>query len=105
MFSGKTYFIAGHARLPQGMAVRSMYETLTITVEADITYHVIVDASCTLATEQGRDFFRHLVVGYSLQDGIDELIDPIQQYYHGKAQNALIAAMRDLHSQFLAKLS
>ena len=56
MFTGKTYFIAGHAKLPQGMAAKSVFETLTITAEVDRKYGVILDASCTLATEHGRDF-------------------------------------------------
>ena len=36
MFNGKTIFIAGHARLPQGMAAKSVFETLTITAEIDV---------------------------------------------------------------------
>ena len=35
MFNEKTLFIAGHARLPQGMAAKSVFETLTITAEID----------------------------------------------------------------------
>jgi hypothetical protein len=101
MFTGKTYFIAGHARLPQGMAARSIFDTLTITVEADAKYHVILDASCTLATEHGRDFIGKLLRGCSLQDGIEELAKRITDYYQGKAQNALVAALRDLHHQYL----
>ena len=30
-----TIFIAGHARLPSGMAAKNIYETLTITAEID----------------------------------------------------------------------
>lgn len=30
-----TYFIAGHARLPQGMAAKSVFDSLTITAEVD----------------------------------------------------------------------
>ena len=44
-----TYFIAGHARLPQGMAARNLYDSVTLTLEVDFKYGVIVDASCTLA--------------------------------------------------------
>jgi hypothetical protein len=48
-----TQFIAGHARLPGGMAAKSVFDTLTITAEIDKKYGVIIDASCTLATEHG----------------------------------------------------
>lgn len=47
----KTQFIADHAWLPAGMAVKSLYDTLTITAEIDKKYGGIVEASCTLATE------------------------------------------------------
>ncbi|GIN22743.1 MAG TPA: DUF3870 domain-containing protein [Bacillus bacterium] len=95
-FNAKTMFIAGHARLPQGMAAKSVYETLTITAEVDVKYGVILKASATLATEHGSDFIGRLLRGTSLQDGIDEQIEAIQTYYRGKATNALIAAMKDL---------
>ena len=52
-----TVFIAGHARLPAGMAAQNIYETLTITAEIDKKYGVIVTASCTLATEHGQRFY------------------------------------------------
>lgn len=100
MFTGKTYFIAGHAKLPQGMAAKSVFETLTITAEVDRKYGVILDASCTLATEHGRDFIGSILRGYSLKDGIEEPLHMVQTHYRGKATNALVAALKDLHVQF-----
>ena len=100
MFNGKTIFIAGHARLPQGMAAKSVFETLTITAEVDVKYGVVLEASCTLATEHGREFIGRLLRGASLGDGVGEAIDTIQTYYRGKATNALIAALRDLELHF-----
>ncbi len=96
----ETVFIAGHARLPQGMAAKSVFDTLTITAEVEMTYGVIVEASCTLATEHGRDFIGRLLKGVSLKDGIEKPVEKIQKYYRGKATNALIAALKDLHLQY-----
>src|SRR6476661_10716499 len=95
-----TYFIAGHAKLPQGMAARNIYESITITLEVDFKYGVIVDASCTLATEHGRDYIRQLLCGYSFNDGIEELINRISLYYRGKAGHAIQAALLDVYAQF-----
>ncbi len=95
-----TYFIAGHARLPGGMAARNMFETLTITAEIDKKYGVIVSASCTLATEHARIFVEQLLRGYSLNDGIDEPIAIVKERYLGKASNALESALRDLYKQY-----
>jgi Domain of unknown function (DUF3870) len=96
MFNEKTMFIAGHARLPQGMAAKSVFETLTITAEIDKKYGVILEASCTLATEHGRQFIGQLLKGFSINDGVDEAIEAVQMYYHGKGANALVAALKDL---------
>ncbi|TCT23320.1 uncharacterized protein DUF3870 [Melghiribacillus thermohalophilus] len=95
-----TYFIAGHARLPSGMAAQNMYEILTITAEIDKKYGVIVEANCTLATEHGRKFINQLLKGYSLRDGVDEPIETIKAHYLGKAGNALASAMKDLYKQY-----
>lgn len=95
-----TYFIAGHSKLPEKMAAKNVFEVLTITAEIDTKYGVILEASCTLATEHGRQFVRQLLRGYSLRDGIQEPIRQVQTYYRGRAANALIAALKDLYAQY-----
>ncbi|WP_342513359.1 DUF3870 domain-containing protein [Sporosarcina sp. FSL K6-1522] len=95
-----TIFIAGHARLPSGMAAQNMYETLTITAEIDKKYGVIVTASCTLATEHGKAFVQQLLRGYSLRDGIEKPVEEVKNHYLGKAGNALMSALRDLYKQY-----
>lgn len=95
-----TFFIAGHSRLPQGMAAKNVFETLTITAEIDMKYGVILEASCTLATDHGRDYVGKLLRGFSLRDGIEEIIQELQFYYRGRATNALVAAVKDLYVQY-----
>lgn len=97
-----TVFIAGHARLPSGMAAQNMYETLTITAEIDKKYGVIVNASCTLATLHGREFVQQLLRGYSLRDGIEKPVAALHTHYLGKAGNALASALKDLYKQYEA---
>lgn len=96
----RTIFIAGHAKLPQGMAAKSVFDTLTITAEVEVAYGVILEASCTLATEHGREFVGRLLRGYSLLNGLEPLQTAFQDQYKGKAQHALLAALKDLHAQF-----
>ncbi|MBP3039802.1 DUF3870 domain-containing protein [Bacillaceae bacterium Marseille-Q3522] len=95
-----TYMIAGHAKLPQGMAARNLYESITITLELDLKYGVIVDSSCTLATEHGREYIRQILKGCSLKDGQDQLLEKVQQHYRGKALHAIQAALKDVYSQY-----
>lgn len=95
-----TVFIAGHAKLPSGMAAKSIFDTLTITAEIDRKYGVIVDASCTLATDHGREFISRILKGHSLRDGIERPLDHLKNGYLGKANNALVAALKDLYKQY-----
>ncbi|PTQ56037.1 MAG: hypothetical protein BSOLF_0998 [Candidatus Carbobacillus altaicus] len=97
----RTVFLAGHAKLPQGMAAQNMYEMLTITVEIDRTYGVIIETSCTLATEHARRYVSELLKGYSLRDGVEPLLEHIEKQYLGKAQQALKAAVKDLFQQYV----
>ncbi len=100
MMNGKSIFIAGHAKLPQGMAAKSVYDSLTVTLEIDKKYGVILEASCTLVTDHGKKFISSLLRGCSLKDGIDEAIELVQGNYKGKAQHALMAALRDVYTQY-----
>lgn len=100
-----TYLIAGHARLPAGMAAKNLYDTLTITAEVDGKYGVIVKASCTLATEQGRMYIASLLRGYSLKDGIEGLLAQLDSNYFGKANAAIESALKDLYKQYVTTVS
>lgn len=98
----RTVFLAGHALLPQASTAQSVYRDLVITVEIEPKYSVIVRASCNLVTELGRDYLSRLLVGRSLQAGVEEIIGEVQDIYHGAVQNAIIAALRDLARRYEA---
>ncbi|WP_240374764.1 DUF3870 domain-containing protein [Bacillus piscicola] len=102
MNNNNVVFIAGHSRLPEGMAAQSMFQTLTVTAELDRQYGVILQCSCTLATEHGREFINQLFRGYSLRNGIEKPIKALEENYYGKAKNAIIAALKDLYTQYKA---
>ncbi|SDJ18720.1 DUF3870 domain-containing protein [Natribacillus halophilus] len=104
MATQHTCFIAGHAKLPQGMAAKSVFDSLTITAEVDRKYGVILEASCTLATDHGRQYIHDLLKGISLRTELAEAEALIARQYKGKATNALIAAVQDLYRQYEAML-
>lgn len=96
----KTVMLAGHSKLPQGMAASEVHQTLTVTLEIDNKYAVIVDASCTLVTSHAQHFIGQLLKGYSLKDGMEEILDVLRCHYFGKAQSAILAAVKDAFKQY-----
>jgi predicted methyltransferase len=97
-----TVFIVGHARLPGGMAARSMFETLALTVEIEPRDAVILAASVTLVTDLGRDFVARLLVGRSLRHDAEAIVASIRARYRGAGQAALLAAFKDLYREYQA---
>ena len=92
----ETVFLAGHGRLPQSAAAQSVYQNVVIAVEIEPKYSVILRASSNLVTVLGQEFSSGLFVGYSLAEGIEPLLEVVRRRYQGRAQNALIAAVKDL---------
>ncbi|KGX88197.1 DUF3870 domain-containing protein [Pontibacillus litoralis] len=95
-----TLFVAGHSKLPTGMAANNISDTLTLTLEVDKKYGVILEASCTLATEHSKEYVNHLLKGYSLKEGIEEPIKKLSLGYLGKAGKALEASLKDAYKQY-----
>ncbi|HBW34863.1 DUF3870 domain-containing protein [Desulfosporosinus sp. BICA1-9] len=104
MTKQKTIMIVGHSNLPQGMAAQSLFGTFAIVTEIDKKYGVIIRVSCTLVTQQAQDFLATILVGSSLKDGLEDVFAEIKSTYHGAAQNAIIAALKDLHRIYLTLL-
>lgn len=97
----RTLMLAGHSKLPRGMAARDLYETLTITAEVDDKYGVIIEACCTLATPHAQGYINQLLKGFSLNEGLDAILSALEEGYHGKAKDALIAACKDLYHHYI----
>ncbi|TDF89748.1 DUF3870 domain-containing protein [Paenibacillus piri] len=93
--------MTGIARVPKGIPFSDQYETLSIVVIVDKKYGVILKAECPLLTKTARDFIENLLVGHSLRDGIDEVVQFIREDYIGPIHNAIIGGLKDLHRRFV----
>jgi hypothetical protein len=98
-------FFAGHARLPQGVPAREVFDSLALSVRCESRFGVILEVDCTLATELGRRFVQDALVGYSLRHDVAEMVRIIETTYHGGVQRALIAALKDLETEYIRQTS
>lgn len=96
----RTVFLAGHAALPQGMAAKGPFNHLAVVVEVDKKHGVIVNAQCTLITDLANNMVHKCLVGFCMENGVDELISEVIDTYHGAARNAIIAALKDLYREY-----
>ena len=95
-----THLVVGHSKLPQGSTAVSVSPTLALSLLVDGRHGVILAAECTLVTELARSTVERLLVGQSLADDLDGTVQVLSNAYHGLALPAVIAALRDAHTQW-----
>lgn len=98
----QTVFITGYAKLPSSITAEKLYQVIAIGVEIDPDTGIIVETDCTLATQVGKNFYRKLVLGYNLSEGLDALIARFEKRYHGSARKAIITGLKIMYEKWLA---
>jgi|BEDMetMinimDraft_2_1075160.scaffolds.fasta_scaffold14681_2 hypothetical protein len=93
-------FVVGHAKPPKGLSAADVYSTLSLALVVENRHGVILEASCSLVTEAGKNFVRELLVGRSLVDDRQAVLDLLRAQYHGAASAAIQAAWKDAVRQF-----
>ena len=99
--SVRRVMISGHATLGRETAVRSAYEILTIIAAVEVRHGVIVDVSINLVTETARTFVRDMLLGVSVSDPIEPLMDEFSTDYHGSAKKSIASAIRALFASWI----
>lgn len=89
-----TVLVTGYAKAPLGTAMQEVYRYAGIVLEIDPQTDTIVDAEFTFITDLARRYLRRLLVGYSLRQGLDPLVERICSHYFAPSQQAIIVALR-----------
>lgn len=92
--------VTGYAKAPQGTSMYEVYRHAGIVLEVEIKTHKILDVEFTMVADLTKNFFKKLVVGYSLEDGLDNLISRIKKYYFAPSQQAIIVALQSANQRY-----
>lgn len=90
----KLLYICGNSKCPDNSALGSLYQNFAVELIIDIYTEEIVDASCVLITDLGRNFVKSLLVGKNFNKDFNRLINDIELYYQAAPQKALISALK-----------
>jgi len=96
-----TVFFTGYAKLPSSITAEKLYQVIAVGIEVDPQTGIVVDCDVTLATEVAKAFFKKLVIGYSLMNGIEGLTDRFESRYHGSAKKAIITSLKIVNEKWL----
>ncbi|GAB6181938.1 hypothetical protein JCM14036_32570 [Desulfotomaculum defluvii] len=93
-------YVTGNARTSERSTVGKQTEVFAVEVVINIATDQIVEASCTLVTELGRQFVRKLLIGHNFILGLEEIIRDIDLYYQALPKKSLIAALKDANNKY-----
>ncbi|CAM3469728.1 hypothetical protein GCM10009865_13600 [Aeromicrobium ponti] len=86
--------VTGYAKAPQGTAMHEVYKHAGIVLEINFTSHEIIRADFTFITDLTKEFFERILIGYSLKDGVEPLLEMIKRHYFAPSQQAIIVALQ-----------
>ena len=92
--------LSGHAKLPQDTAIRADYDMLAVIVVVDERHGVIVEVDVTSPSAPARDFVKDALIGVSLADPMDPVIEYLTASYRGNAKRSILAAITDIYKQW-----
>ena len=91
----ETIVIAGSARLPEDVAAKHVFGSVTIELEVDLADKTIVDISSTLVPTLGEKILRNVLLGNKIDEGIEEAIIQLDSRFFNVTRRAMIAALED----------
>lgn len=94
MSSFGSILVTGYSKVPKETSIYETYTYIGVALEVNTATHTIIDVDFTFVTDLPRDFFKRLLVGYNLQDGIEPLVNLIQKHFFARSQSAVIVSLQ-----------
>lgn len=96
LYSDDTVYFISYAKLPSTISAAKLLEVVGVGLVINVKTGVIEDTSCTLITDEAKRFLKEIIVGHNIhkEEGIDKLIDEVQNRFHGLSQKAICVAIK-----------
>ncbi len=73
---------------------------MVVAAVIDLKENVIVDAECSVVTDLAKRFVAKLMIGCSMKDGPDALLERFDETYFGQTKSAVKTAIRMIFSKY-----
>ncbi|MFZ5945716.1 MAG: DUF3870 domain-containing protein [Bacillota bacterium] len=100
MERNKIIYVCGNSRCPDNSSIGSVYDTFAVEMTIDLVTERIVDATCLLLTDVGRNFIKSLLVGRHFINEFNEILEDVELYYQAVPQKALICALKVAQNRY-----
>ncbi|MFM1653380.1 DUF3870 domain-containing protein [Brevibacillus sp. B_LB10_24] len=96
----RSVLVAGFAQLPKGTTLYEVQKTVGCVLIIDRDTDLILDVSFTFIMDVTNEFICSLVRGRSVRNGVDEIVQEIEERFLAPAQRAIIQSLRVAHERY-----
>lgn len=100
VYKNETVIVTAYAKAPQNTSMYEVYKYIGIVLEIDRASRKIVDAEFTLITDLAKSFLRRLFIGYNMDDGVDGIIERIENSYFAPSTNSFNVALKSVFRRY-----
>lgn len=90
----RSVLVTGYSNAPQHTSMYEVYRHAGIVLEIDLESNVILDVEFTFIADLTKRFFKRLVIGYNLDDGLEPLVTRIRSHYFAPSQQSVVVALQ-----------
>jgi hypothetical protein len=101
LYDKRTIYILGTSKIGKNDPIAEGYEIFFIGIILNRDTGEIVDATCNMVRDMTTDFIRSILIGYHLADDRVAIEAEIKDRFHGMAQKAVIASVKDALNKYL----
>ncbi len=101
LYGKETIYITGTAKISGNDPIADIFDTFFLGIILDRNDGRIIDVTCNMVKDVTSDFIKSMFMGYSLSEETDLIIEEIRDRFHGIAQKAVIAALKDARNRYI----
>lgn len=92
--------LSGYAKLPAHITSEELYKTLVLVMEVDMDTGKIVEVECSIATELAKEFVSDIMVGYTFENGVDDLLHTFDEKFFGSTKKAIMTSLKIIYAKY-----
>ncbi|AOT73271.1 hypothetical protein Gferi_22745 [Geosporobacter ferrireducens] len=101
MYPKNTIYVIGTAKISSNDPISAMFDMFFIGIILERDSGKIVDLTCNMVRAVTADFIKSMLIDYNLLEDIDQIVEEIKDRFHGIAQKAVIAAVKDARNKYM----
>lgn len=95
------HIFSGHAQLAKGSDIHETYKYITVVSKIDVRNGEIIECEVPVYCRESSQFIAEILVGNSISENLDAIINEVETRMHSLSKWALINAIQSMHNRYV----